>query len=93
MPIAASKADYDFHQAFISQSANPDLMRILHEVKIRLRWFEVVYFRESIVAIQSLKEHEAILDALEKGLYEQAAQAIKTNWEESLKRVLSGTGS
>ena len=64
---------------------------MLHEVKIRLRWLEVVYFRESIVAIQSLKEHEAIIDALEKELYEQAAQAIKTNWEESLKRVLSET--
>jgi DNA-binding GntR family transcriptional regulator len=89
--IAASKADYEFHQVFISQSSNPDLMRMLHEIKIRLRWLEVVYFRELIVAIQSLKEHEAILDALEKGLYEQAAQAIKTNWEESLKRVLNGT--
>ena len=89
--IAASKADYEFHQVFISQSSNPDLMRILHEVKIRLRWLEVIYFRELIVAIQSIKEHEAILDALEKELYEQAAQAIKTNWEESLKRVLSET--
>jgi DNA-binding GntR family transcriptional regulator len=91
--IAASKADYDFHLVFISQASNPDLMRMLHEVKIRLRWLEVVYFRELIVAIQSHKEHEAILDALEKGLYEQAAQAIKTNWEESLKRVLSDTAS
>lgn len=89
--IAASKADYDFHHVFISRSSNPDLMRMLHEVKIRLRWLEVVYFRESIVAIQSLKEHEAIIDALEKELYEQAAQAIKTNWEESLKRVMSET--
>jgi DNA-binding GntR family transcriptional regulator len=89
--IAASKADYDFHQVFINQSDNPDLIRILDDVKIRLRWLEVVYFRELIVALQSLKEHKAILDALEQGLYERAAQAIKTNWEESLKRVLSGT--
>jgi DNA-binding GntR family transcriptional regulator len=89
--IAASKADYDFHQVFIQKSDNPDLMRILHEVKIRLRWLEVVYFRELIVALQSLKEHQAILDALEEELYELAAHAIKTNWEESLKRVLSGT--
>src|SRR5215831_302846 len=29
--IAASKADYDFHQAFINKSDNPDLLRILHE--------------------------------------------------------------
>ena len=87
--IDASKADYDFHQAFIRQAANPDLTRLLHEVKIRLRWLEVVYFRERIVAIQSLKEHEAILEALDRGSYEQAAQAIKMNWEESLKRVLS----
>ncbi len=89
--VAASKADYDFHQIFIEQSANPDLIRILHEVKIRLRWLEVAYFRELVVAIQSIREHEAILDALEKGSYEQAAQAIKTNWEESLKRVLNET--
>src|SRR5947208_6270846 len=89
--IAASKADYDFHQVFISQSANPDLMRILHEVKIRLRWLEVVYFRKLVVAIQSIREHEAILDALEKGSYKEASQAIKMNWEESLKRVLRGT--
>ncbi len=89
--IAATKADYDFHQVFIQKSGNPDLMRILHEVKIRLRWLEVVYFRELIVALQSLKEHEAILDALEKGVYERAAKAIKMNWEESLKRVLHGS--
>ena len=89
--VAASKADYAFHQIFIDQSANPDLIRILNEVKIRLRWLEVAYFRELVVAIQSIREHEAILDALEKGSYEQAAQAIKTNWEESLKRVLNET--
>ncbi len=89
--VAASKADYAFHQIFIDQSANPDLIRILNEVKIRLRWLEVAYFRELVVAIQSIREHEAILDALEKGSYEQAAQAIKMNWEESLKRVLNET--
>src|SRR6266516_1416665 len=89
--VAASKADYAFHQIFIDQSANPDLIRILNEVKIRLRWLEVAYFRELVGAIQSIREHEAILDALEKGSYEQAAQAIKTNWEESLKRVLNET--
>ncbi len=89
--VAASKADYAFHQIFIDQSANPDLIRILNEVKIRLRWLEVAYFRELVVAIQSIREHEAILDALEKGSYEQAAQEIKMNWEESLKRVLNET--
>src|SRR5215472_3320360 len=89
--VAASKADYDFHQIFIDRSANPDLIRILHEVKMRLRWLEVAYFRELVVALQSIKEHEVILEALEQGSYEQAAQAIKTNWEESLKRVLKST--
>jgi DNA-binding GntR family transcriptional regulator len=68
-------------------------VRILHDVEIRLRRLEVVYFRELIVALQSLKEHEAILDALEEGLYEQASQAVKINWEESLKRVVSDAES
>jgi DNA-binding GntR family transcriptional regulator len=87
--VEASQADYDFHQVFIHQSDNPDLIRMLREVKMRLRWLEVIYFRGSSLATTSLHEHEAILDALRTDEQERAIQAVKANWQESLKRVLT----
>lgn len=87
--VEASQADYDFHQVFIHQSDNPDLIRMLREVKMRLRWLEIVYFRGSTLATTSLHEHEAILDALRTDEQERAVQAVKANWQESLKRVLA----
>ena len=87
--VEASQADYDFHQVFIHQSDNPDLIRMLREVKMRLRWLEIAYFRGYTLATTSLHEHEAILDALRTDEHERAVQAVKANWQESLKRVLA----
>jgi len=87
--VEASQADYDFHQVFIHQSDNPDLVRMLREVKMRLHWLEVAYFRGYILATTSLHEHEAILDALRTNEQERVVQAVKANWQESLKRVLA----
>ncbi len=87
--VEASQADYDFHQVFIHQSDNPDLIRMLREAKMRLRWLEIAYFRDYTLATISLHEHEAILDALRTGEHERAVQAVKVNWQESLKRVLA----
>ncbi|GHO47443.1 GntR family transcriptional regulator [Ktedonospora formicarum] len=87
--IEASQADYDFHQVFIHQSDNPDLIRMLREVKMRLRWLEITYFRGDTLATTSLDEHEAILEALRTDEHKRAIQAVKANWQESLKRVLA----
>lgn len=87
--IEASQADYDFHQVFIDQSDNLDLIRMLREAKMKLRWLEIAYFRSYTLATTSLHEHEVILDALRTGEQERAVQAVKANWQESLKRVLT----
>ena len=46
-------------------------------------------FRGYTLATTSLHEHEAILDALRADEQERAVQAVKANWQESLKRVLA----
>ncbi len=56
---------------------------------MRLRWLEIAYFRGYTLATTSLHEHEAILDALRTDEHERAVQAVKANWQESLKRVLT----
>jgi DNA-binding GntR family transcriptional regulator len=87
--VEASQADCDFHQVFIHQSDNSDLIRMLREVKTRLRWLEIAYFKGCTLAMTSLHEHKAILDALRTEEWERAIQAVKANWQESLKRVLA----
>lgn len=85
---AVSQDDDAFHQIFIQQSANPDLIRMLYESKLKLRWLEMVYFTDCTLATASLHEHNAILAALQTKQYEHALEALKMNWDESLKRVL-----
>lgn len=87
--VEASQADYDFHQVFIQQADNPDLIRMLKEVKMRLRWLEITYFKGFTQATTSLHEHEVILEALRAEEQKRAVQAVEANWQESLKRVLA----
>lgn len=85
----ASKVDRDFHDVFVRRSANPELMKILKDLKIRLRRLETLYFGGCVVAAKSADEHGEILKALRNGDYRLAARAIETNWQESLKRILN----
>ena len=86
--VAASKADDAFHQVLIQRSANPDLIRILYENKLKLRWLEMIYFMDCALATASLHEHKAVLAALQAKKHGRAMEALKVNWDESLKRVL-----
>ena len=85
--VEASKADRDFHRALVRQCSNAELKKILQELKVKLRRLEVAYFRGCIVADRSAVEHKDIISALETNDYELAAEAVKTNWKESLKRI------
>jgi DNA-binding GntR family transcriptional regulator len=86
-PVEASSADHDFHDAFIRRSKNPELLSILHALKVKLNRIEVAYFNGSIVAERSVAEHEAILDALSQANIEGAARAVEANWRNSLARI------
>ena len=85
--VEASRADRDFHQVLVRRCSNVELSNILHELKIKLRRLEVAYFGGSIVADKSVAEHRDIVSALEANDYELAAEAVRTNWQESLKRI------
>ncbi|QBD77773.1 GntR family transcriptional regulator [Ktedonosporobacter rubrisoli] len=85
--IQASGADHDFHQIFIEQAANPELRRLLQRLKVKLRWLEIAYFTHINGASNSINEHVALLKALRAHDVAAATQAVKTNWEGSLKRL------
>ncbi len=86
-PLRASGADYDFHNAFVRRCDNPDLVRIIGDLKVKLRRLEVTYFEGLVVADRSVGEHQKILTDLGRANYEAAARYLRANWENSLQRI------
>jgi DNA-binding GntR family transcriptional regulator len=84
--VEASEADRDFHRILLEKTGNPELMRIVNDLKTKLRRLEVAYFDGSMVADRSVREHEEIVAALEDGDQERAARAVEDNWRGSLER-------
>lgn len=90
--IEASEADREFHEVLLGKTGNPDLVRILDDLKAKLRRLEVAYFGGSIIAERSAEEHEELLAALREGDVERARAAVENNWRRSLERVLTQLG-
>lgn len=87
-PVEASRADIEFHEVFIRRSGNPQLVSILHDLKISYRRVEVTYFEKETGGKSSLDEHYRILQALQLGDLEKARTMIRRNWQNSLQRLL-----
>lgn len=88
-PVEASAADREFHLVFIARSGNPELIKILQGLKMKLRRLEAAYFGRSLAAERSVAEHEAIIAALARRDYDLAAAAVEANWRNSLERLMA----
>ena len=86
-PGEASAADCDFHFVPVRRSENPELIKILQELKVKVRRLEVAYFDRGAVAQRSVVEHKHILGALKKRDTEDAARRIEANWGNGLARL------
>jgi DNA-binding GntR family transcriptional regulator len=86
--VEASRADAEFHQAYINATGNSELVKILSGLKIKLRRLEIAYFGGSVVASRSIEEHELVIEALRRGDIERAADAVCQNWQQSFDRIL-----
>ena len=85
--IPASQADSDFHDTFLRLCGNDHLVRIMDDLRAKLRRAEIAYFEGALVAAASVDEHERVIAALRRGSFDEAAAGIRVNWDESLKRL------
>lgn len=85
-PLAASKAERRFHEIFVDKSRNTELIKILHNLKLRRRRLMVTYFGVASTAGHSITEHRAVLDALRAGDHEQAQETLEENWALGFER-------
>ncbi|MDA3788042.1 MAG: GntR family transcriptional regulator [Desulfobacula sp.] len=86
-PVKAYKADASFHDVYIQCSQNPQLINILEDLKIKSRRVEVTYFEGYTIARQSMDEHGRILDAMRTKDLDLVRSLIRSNWQNSLKRL------
>jgi DNA-binding GntR family transcriptional regulator len=86
-PVAALRADADFHSVYINRAQNPFLTNILADLKIRSRRIEVIYFGGSALALESVTEHQLLMESLEKKDLARVQLMLQANWQSSLKRL------
>jgi DNA-binding GntR family transcriptional regulator len=72
--------DRAFHALIVARSGNPELGRLLAGLLPRIERIELAHFGNRPVARQSVREHAAIIDALQRGDGAAAAAIMKKNW-------------
>ncbi len=87
-PVEAAAADEHFHSILLSETGNDEIIRIVRNLRVKLRRVAIAYFDGNIVAEQSAVEHDAILNALRMETPAQAAQAVESHWQRSYQRSL-----
>lgn len=83
------KLDYEFHQLIVKLAKNTELEKITVKLKDKIARVEAFYFTDITPKEKSLQDHHAILDAIEKGDYEQASLHLESNWRNSLQHILN----
>jgi DNA-binding GntR family transcriptional regulator len=86
-PVAAVVADEMFHEVLISGASNGELLRLLGQLKSRLRRVELAYFDATPRVQASFREHAAIIESSREGSLSRACTALRINWRGSLDRI------
>src|SRR5699024_9585762 len=85
--INAYQLDLKFHVTIINLSGNSELLRILNNLKIKIKRIEVYYFDKKYDELESFIEHQKIITALKSGDIEEVKAAVWKNWENSFNRI------
>lgn len=84
----ALQADERFHGTLLEKSGNPELCKIVTDLKTRLMRLEWYYYRTQGSSAPSVTEHRHLLQALKKPDLEAARKALAANWSSSVARLM-----
>lgn len=86
--MASVQADTSFHDTLVELAENRSLERALSDARIRIRLLrpQVIVLED---ALESVGDHEEIVDRLERADREGAARAVEKNWRRGLERFRS----
>jgi DNA-binding GntR family transcriptional regulator len=86
-PIAAARADDDFHRRLTAGCGNPGLLEVVDLVRKALLGYERLYMLSPERLAQSVGEHDSIVAALEAGDHALAADRVRENFTSGLLTV------
>lgn len=80
--------DEQFHGGYVDAAAGPRLLALHHVVKPQAERYERLYVSFLTGELMtSVREHDAIIEAIEAGRPAAAAQAVRTNWDNAAVRL------
>lgn len=82
---AVVNADAAFHDTLVDLAGNRSLDRALRDARTRIRLLRPQVMQPES-ALESVGDHEQIIECLEQGDREGAAQALERNWRRGLSR-------
>lgn len=85
--VSAFQVDNDFHNRLVMLSNNMELSNVLLNLKVKVQRMETHYFGQNNHSYESVKEHQRIIEALKKRDKDSLLQAVRGNWQNSLKRI------
>lgn len=89
-PTRVFQLDEEFHRGFIDGIAGPRLRALHHSYKPQIERYVRLYVNVLLDTLPtSVKEHDAIIDAIESGDPKGAQRAVETNWRNAAKRLTS----
>ena len=91
-PRAALAADAALHQVLVGASANPELKRLLKQLKTKYRRLELAYFSDAGLLAASYEEHRALIAALKDKDLDAARGSLADNWRASVQRLRAQGG-
>ena len=86
-PDSAVDADGAWHDALIAHCDRPRTAAILRHLRTAAARYEFRFFSDLEAVAASANQHDAILDALRRAEYREAAVQLRQNWEQGLDRI------
>jgi DNA-binding GntR family transcriptional regulator len=78
-PPDAVAADDDFHRLLTAGCGNDHLLTALRPVRRALLRYEQVYMRDPVRVDRSVRQHDAIIEALQRRDHAEASQRVREN--------------
>jgi DNA-binding GntR family transcriptional regulator len=87
-PLLLIEFDSAWHRAVVEGNGNRHLGRVLDDLKMILFRYEYAFMQVGGLVLESLQEHEAILDALEERDRRKAVRLLGAHWERCTEATL-----
>ncbi|MBA4494183.1 GntR family transcriptional regulator [Paenactinomyces guangxiensis] len=87
-PFQAMELDEQFHNIIVEAAANPYLVSFISNLQMHIRRLKYVFLQQPASAgHESVAEHAAMIEALERGDKDTAAAVMKQNWLRPMEEI------